>query len=221
MIAPSSNILIILTMLFKNVFSLARFRPATTFKLSHNQRSLSMSTVGAFPDQKSVTAFLTTPHPNNNIPEQIIEKIGTNLHLKNDHPLGIIKTRYKVLLWLKSNYYFFVSLSFLYTYIYTYTTYPFLFTYTSIRIENYCNKYAKEKGQQQFAIHDGLVPIVDTKSCFDDLLVGPDHVSRRPSDTYYATDKIVRFLINYKYLFMIILLIFHSTSISKIIIYLF
>ena len=72
-----------------------------------------------------------------------------------------------------------------------------------------------------FAIHDGLVPIVDTKSCFDDLLVGPDHVSRRPSDTYYATDKIVRFLINYKYLFMIILLIFHSTSISKVIIYLF
>ncbi len=36
-----------------------------------------------------------------------------------------------------------------------------------------------------------MSPIVDTKSCFDDLRVAPDHVSRRPSDTYYLTEQTV------------------------------
>jgi len=36
-----------------------------------------------------------------------------------------------------------------------------------------------------------LLPLVDTVNCFDNLLVGPEHVSRRPSDTYYATDSLV------------------------------
>lgn len=31
-------------------------------------------------------------------------------------------------------------------------------------------------------------PIVNTKECFDDLLVAKDHVSRGPSDTYYIND---------------------------------
>lgn len=37
-------------------------------------------------------------------------------------------------------------------------------------------------------IHDDLNPIVDQKSCFDDLRVAKDHVSRRPSDTYYLSN---------------------------------
>ena len=61
------------------------------------------------------------------------------------------------------------------------------------RIENYCNDYAKTKGKGPFTTFDSLVPIVDTKSCFDDLRVGPDHVSRRPSDTYYVAKDTVMF----------------------------
>ena len=63
--------------------------------------------------------------------------------------------------------------------------------YNYIRIEEYCNNYAATNKQSSFSIQDGLAPIVDTKSCFDDLLVAPDHVSRRPSDTYYVNDRTV------------------------------
>ena len=57
------------------------------------------------------------------------------------------------------------------------------------KIEEYCNIYTKEKGQTPFAIFDNLSPLVNTKNCFDDLRVGPDHPSRRQSDTYYVTGK--------------------------------
>lgn len=65
----------------------------------------------------------------------------------------------------------------------------------SIRIEDYCNNYAETNGQIAFKTFDNLSPIVNVKSCFDDLNVKPDHVSRRPSDTYYVDDKTVRPLI--------------------------
>lgn len=55
------------------------------------------------------------------------------------------------------------------------------------KIEEYCNEYTKEKGQTKFEIFDNLSPLVNTKNCFDDLRVGPDHPSRRQSDTYYVT----------------------------------
>lgn len=58
-------------------------------------------------------------------------------------------------------------------------------------VENYCNKYADIKGQSKFALYDSESPLVDTKSCFDDLLVPPDHVSRSRSDTYYVDDNTV------------------------------
>ena len=32
-----------------------------------------------------------TTHPANNVPENIYEKIGTNLHQQPDHPIAIIK----------------------------------------------------------------------------------------------------------------------------------
>jgi hypothetical protein len=46
-----------------------------------------------FHDQQSLKTLLTQPHPNNNIPIQVIEKIGRNLHTIPDHPLGIIKQK--------------------------------------------------------------------------------------------------------------------------------
>ena len=55
------------------------------------------------------------------------------------------------------------------------------------KIEEYCNQYTKAKGQTAFEIFDNLSPLVNTKNCFDDLRVGPDHPSRRQSDTYYVT----------------------------------
>ena len=57
------------------------------------------------------------------------------------------------------------------------------------KIEEYFNKYAAEKGQSNFEMFDNLSPYVNVKNCFDDLRVGPDHVSRRQSDTYYIDDK--------------------------------
>jgi len=46
---------------------------------------------------------------------------------------------------------------------------------------------------QNFEFFDDLCPVVDTKNNFDDLLVKPDHVSRRMSDTYYISrDTVLR-----------------------------
>lgn len=60
-----------------------------------------------------------------------------------------------------------------------------------VMIEEYCNGYALKTGKYQFNLYDDINPIVDTKSCFDDLRVGIDHVSRKPSDTYYLNDQSV------------------------------
>jgi phenylalanyl-tRNA synthetase alpha chain len=59
------------------------------------------------------------------------------------------------------------------------------------RVEDYCARYAAEKGQTPFVLYDDLSPIVSAKSCFDDLLIPPEHVSRQKSDTYYITDSTV------------------------------
>lgn len=64
-----------------------------------------------------------------------------------------------------------------------------------VRIENYCNDYAQRNNQSPFFIADNQSPIVSTKSCFDDLRVPPDHVSRRPTDTYYVDQNRVTMLL--------------------------
>lgn len=61
-------------------------------------------------------------------------------------------------------------------------------TANSRRIEDYCKSFAAKNGHEVFEIYDNLSPVVDTKSCFDDLLVEKDHISRKPSDTYYLSD---------------------------------
>jgi len=43
----------------------------------------------------------------------------------------------------------------------------------------------------QFAKFHDLPPIVSTRACFDELLVAPDHPSRRPTDTYYLDEATV------------------------------
>jgi phenylalanyl-tRNA synthetase alpha chain len=58
-------------------------------------------------------------------------------------------------------------------------------------VEDFCVKHAAQKGQQTFQIFDRESPVVSTQSCFDDLLVPPDHVSRSLSDTYYINDTTV------------------------------
>jgi phenylalanyl-tRNA synthetase alpha chain len=65
-----------------------------------------------------------------------------------------------------------------------------------IRIEQFMNSYVSKTSVSgvrplQFDIYDSFSPLVDVKSCFDDLRVPKDHISRRPSDTYYITDKLV------------------------------
>lgn len=42
-----------------------------------------------------------------------------------------------------------------------------------------------------FQKHDDMSPVVSTKSCFDEMLIPADHVSRRPNDTYYVDDSTV------------------------------
>lgn len=126
--------------------------------------SNSMSVRTSYPfnamDAETLRKRVQEPHPNNNIPESIIPKIGQNLHLQKHHPLHIVKHR----------------------------------------IEEFCQKYAVTAYQQhagscnvlnRFEIHDALCPLVNTKHCFDDLLVKADHVSRRPSDTYYLNDELL------------------------------
>ncbi|VDM23847.1 unnamed protein product, partial [Hydatigera taeniaeformis] len=42
-----------------------------------------------------------------------------------------------------------------------------------------------------FSVHDFLSPVVSSFQNFDSLLVTPDHVSRRPTDTYYINEHTV------------------------------
>jgi phenylalanyl-tRNA synthetase alpha subunit len=48
-------------------------------------------------------------------------------------------------------------------------------------------------GERPFAVFDDLSPIVSKSQNFDELLIPPDHVSRRPSDTFYIdADRLLR-----------------------------
>lgn len=46
--------------------------------------------------------------------------------------------------------------------------------------------YFKGLSEYNFKIYDSLSPIVSTKHNFDDLLIKPDHPSRKKTDTYYV-----------------------------------
>jgi hypothetical protein len=44
-------------------------------------------------DIEKLLQTLRAPHTNNNITDAILAKVGRNLHLKEHHPLNIIKSR--------------------------------------------------------------------------------------------------------------------------------
>uniref|UniRef100_M4BX34 phenylalanine--tRNA ligase n=1 Tax=Hyaloperonospora arabidopsidis (strain Emoy2) TaxID=559515 RepID=M4BX34_HYAAE len=81
-----------------------------------------------------------------NVSESIAAKIGSNLHLKQHHPLHIIKTK----------------------------------------IESYFDELHRDEGAPFFTVFDNLDPVVSTYDCFDSMLVPPDHISRKNTDTYYV-----------------------------------
>jgi hypothetical protein len=60
-----------------------------------------------------------------------------------------------------------------------------------VLVEQFCLQHATSKGRPAFQLFDQESPVVSTQSCFDDLLVPPDHVSRSLSDTYYINDTTV------------------------------
>ena len=45
------------------------------------------------------------------------------------------------------------------------------------------NRYFSGIEGVEFSYEDAQEPLVTVTQCFDDLLIAPDHVSRRPSDT--------------------------------------
>lgn len=38
---------------------------------------------------------------------------------------------------------------------------------------------------EKFKLFTGMSPLVKPEDCFDALFIPPDHVSRKPTDTYY------------------------------------
>ena len=59
------------------------------------------------------------------------------------------------------------------------------------RVENFLIKKSVQNSWGDFHQYDDLHPLVDPKSCFDDLRVEKDHVSRRKSDTYYLHEDLL------------------------------
>jgi len=59
------------------------------------------------------------------------------------------------------------------------------------KIETYFIERGKKQGAGDFKVFDDLSPVVKITQNFDDLLIGEDHVSRSPSDTYYIDDEIM------------------------------
>ena len=55
-----------------------------------------------------------------------------------------------------------------------------------VLIETALQKHAKLEAESPYKVFAALPPFVSTKDNFDDLLTPADHVSRRPTDTYYA-----------------------------------
>ena len=49
----------------------------------------------------------------------------------------------------------------------------------------------QQKHKKAFKIFDNTNPITTCQKNFDDLLIPPDHVSRKRSDTYYITEEIL------------------------------
>lgn len=102
-------------------------------------------------------------HPNNNIPLHIESKVGRELHRKKGHPLNTIGS-------LIASY--------------------FGGEYTKMqaaKLKNLKPEAALDYAEMKH--FDDLSPVVTIEQNFDELLIPADHVSRKPTDTYYVDDK--------------------------------
>jgi tRNA synthetases class II core domain (F) len=63
------------------------------------------------------------------------------------------------------------------------------FTYiAAIRIEDFFKETPVLHNKPQFEVYDSLPPVVKITDNFDSLLIPPEHVSRKATDTYYVDD---------------------------------
>lgn len=58
-----------------------------------------------------------------------------------------------------------------------------------LQIQNFFYKKYVHCGNPIFSVYDNLSPVVSLEQNFDSLLVPADHVSRKPSDSYYLNSK--------------------------------
>lgn len=98
-----------------------------------------------------------------NIPLHIESKVGRHLHRQNGHPLHTISS-------IISGYF---------KNEYTTKQTAKLAALTPSAALDY----------QEMAVFDDLSPVVTIEQNFDELLIPADHVSRKPTDTYYLDDK--------------------------------
>jgi phenylalanyl-tRNA synthetase alpha chain len=108
------------------------------------------------------------------IPKTIAEKIGKNLHLRDNHPLNLIKQKIEGYFGKICN----------------------CGVATNLRSdhESQCQAaYVSSQwgGIKCFEFYDAFSPMVSTKDNFDDLLIPKDHPSRAPSDTFYSDESTV------------------------------
>jgi phenylalanyl-tRNA synthetase alpha chain len=107
-----------------------------------------------------------TQDPSNNVTEYIYDKMGANLHMRADHPLGIIKAA-----------------------IYSY----FDDGGAAGACAAAPHGGPQKMPPPPYKKHDGRHPVVTARANFDEVLVPEDHVSRSPNDTYYVSaDTVLR-----------------------------
>lgn len=56
------------------------------------------------------------------------------------------------------------------------------------KIHEYYTSQGRGEGKPKFTLFDSLSPVVTVKQNFDDLLTPEDHVSRKPTDTFFLDD---------------------------------
>jgi phenylalanyl-tRNA synthetase alpha chain len=56
------------------------------------------------------------------------------------------------------------------------------------RIEDFFKETPVLHNKPQFEVYDSLPPVVKITDNFDSLLIPPEHVSRKATDTYYVDD---------------------------------
>eukprot|EP00002_Diphylleia_rotans_P025571 TRINITY_DN5057_c0_g1_i1.p1 TRINITY_DN5057_c0_g1~~TRINITY_DN5057_c0_g1_i1.p1 ORF type:complete len:431 (+),score=92.75 TRINITY_DN5057_c0_g1_i1:44-1336(+) len=100
-----------------------------------------------------------------NLPDAVMAKVGTNLHLQRNHPIQIVKAHVEA---------FFTKLQ---------------STPASADLDS--DIQLTQRLRAPFVFVDSLSPVVSTKQNFDDLLIPADHISRKPSDTFYINKNTV------------------------------